>query len=228
MTHDPAQLERVELSSLCIGRVYVHAATTKPVAPPTLHQPDRFDERSLVESARGDADAFAELYRRYVDKIYRYALRRSGSQIVAEDVTSATFEKALRGLPGYRWKPPGIGPWLFRIASNELVNVYRGDSRQARAVRSVASEASAARVVSDADLPDESLLSALGRIRPRYQRALTLRFFADLSNEEAAAAMGVSRRTMAVIVHRAAAALRRELESSAVADHERTRSEGSA
>jgi len=64
------------------------------------------------------------------------------------------------------------------------------------------------------DSVDEELLAALARIRPRYQRALTLRYFADLTNEEAAAAMGVSRTTMAVVVHRGAAALRRELESA--------------
>ena len=51
-------------------------------------------------------------------------MREPGSRTIAEDVTSATFEKALRGLERYRWREPGIGPWLFRIASNELVDVY--------------------------------------------------------------------------------------------------------
>ena len=67
--------------------------------------------------------------------------------------------------------------------------------------------------VSDVDLGDEGLRAALAMIRPRYREALTLRYFADLTNEEAAAAMRVSRRTMAVIVHRGLAALRRSLEA---------------
>ena len=191
------------------------AATTQSVAPPTLPPHGQFDERELVELARRDANAFAELYRRYVERIYAYAYRRSGSETVAEDVTSATFEKALRGLDRYRWREPGIGPWLFRIASKEFVNHHRGVARQERVVRLLqqAAEPGIDQNVSDVDLGDEGLRSALATIRPRYQEALTLRYFADLTNEEAAAAMRVSRRTMAVIVHRGLAALRRSLEA---------------
>ncbi len=191
------------------------AATTQSVAPTTFPPHDPFDERELVERARGDANAFAELYRRYVERIHGYAYRRSGSQTVAEDVTSATFEKALRGLDRYRWREPGIGPWLFRIASNEFANHHRGVARQDRVVRSLqqAAQPEIEQNMSEVDLGDDGLRSALATIRPRYQEALTLRYFADLTNEEAAAAMGVSRRTMAVIVHRGVAALRRSLEA---------------
>jgi RNA polymerase sigma-70 factor (ECF subfamily) len=174
---------------------------------------DRFDERSLVEAARTDPNAFAELYRRHVDRIYRYAFRRSQSQSVAEDVTSATFEKALKGLPSFRWTEPGIAPWLFRIASNELANHYRGAQRHARAAQSLAEATLTEPAVGfEPDPGHDLLLAALASIKPRYQRALSLRYFADLSNEEAAAAMGVTRATMAVIVHRSAAALRKALD----------------
>lgn len=183
---------------------------------------DRFDERALVESARTDADAFAELYRLYVERIHAYAYRRSGSRAVAEDVTSATFEKALRGLARYRWREPGIGPWLFRIAANELTNDHRRRGRQRRVERRLAVVTSsfdpgdfAAQIETSSELR-----AALDAIPPRYQRALSLRYLADLSNEEAASAMGLTRPTMAVLVHRALAALRRAIE-----DH---RSQGAA
>lgn len=187
--------------------------TTWP--PPTLPAPDQSDERELVELARQDPNAFAELYRRYVERIHAYAFRRSGSRTVAEDVTSATFEKALRGLGGYRWREPGIGPWLFRIASNEFANHHRGITRQERVVQSLhqTRHPTASHQVTEVHGGDDGLRAALASLRPRYQRALTLRYFADLTNEEAAAAMGVSRRTMAVIVHRGMVALRRTLEA---------------
>lgn len=193
------------------------APGTKPTVLnplPSVSNFDRFDERSLVEAARQDPNAFAALYRRYVERIHGYAFRRSNSRAIAEDVTSATFEKALRGLSSYRWREPGIGPWLFRIASNELVDVYRRSDRQDRIAARV--QTSQPRFTSDdmgAVDTGEEVRAALADISPRYQRALTLRFFAELSNEEAAAAMGVSRRTMAVVVHRASAALRRSLEA---------------
>src|SRR5207302_1712794 len=57
----------------------------------------------------------------------------------------------------------------------------------------------------------ERVLVALGGLSPRYQEALSLRFMCGLSPGEAAAALGCSRGTLAVVVHRALGALRREL-----------------
>ena len=195
------------------------ATRTKPSKVRDAANADRFDERSLVESARHDANAFAQLYRHYVDRIHGYAFRRTQSVALAEDVTAATFEKALRNLHRYRWREPGIGPWLFRIASNELVDQQRRLAKEQRMHQhleagQVTAFAGAATGGEDAWASgelDAGLRAALDAISPRYQRALGLRFLADLSNEEAAAAMGVSRSTMAVLVHRARAALRKQL-----------------
>lgn len=175
-----------------------------------------FDERKLVEAARHDPDAFAALYRRYVQRIHGFAYRRSGSVSIAEDVTSATFEKALENLTSFTWREPGIGPWLFRIAANELTNVYRRQQRGERTARRLALVTATdvdpgLRELEHIETTGE-VRQALDAISDRYQRALSLRYLAGLTNEEAAAAMGVSRRTMAVLVHRAAAALRRALE----------------
>ena len=51
----------------------------------------------------------------------------------------------------------------------------------------------------------------MDRLTPRYQQALSLRYLAGLTPDEAAAAMGTSKATMAVVVHRATRALRRAL-----------------
>ncbi len=65
--------------------------------------------------------------------------------------------------------------------------------------------------VGDRDAAAE-LLVAMDRLNPRYQQALALRYLAGMSAEEAALAMGVSKGTLAVVVHRAIRSLRRELE----------------
>ncbi|HUV28497.1 MAG TPA: sigma factor, partial [Anaerolineales bacterium] len=62
------------------------------------------DEQSLIEQASHDPQAFAALYDRYVEQIFLFALRRTGDRVLAEDVTSATFEKALRHLRSHGWK----------------------------------------------------------------------------------------------------------------------------
>ena len=180
---------------------------------------DPFDERTLVERARSDADAFAELYRRYVDRIHDFAHRRAGSREVAEDVTSATFEKALRSLPRFRWRPGGFAPWIFRIAANELADHFRRQGRRGGdRARRAADRLHDTVAVDDLDAVDEAdegevVRAALGDLNPRYQRALTLRYLADLEHADAARAMGVSPSLMAVLVHRATTALRKAVET---------------
>ena len=175
------------------------------------------DERELVARAVTDPEAFAVLYRRYVDPIYRFAYRRSGSREVAEDVTSATFEKALRGLDRFEWRQGGLRAWLYRIAANEVTDHHRRARRDSspagrRAMQLVSGEAPADAEPSFADVPVEQLRAALENINPRYQEALSLRYLAGLSAEETAAALGCNRATLAVVLQRAGRALRRQLE----------------
>ena len=176
-----------------------------------------YDERGLVELARSEPDAFAELYRRYVSRVYAFAYRRTSAPEVAEDITSAAFERALRNLGSFRWRPGGFGPWLFRIVANELVDHYRRTSRASsdrarRAEYGLLADRppDPADIVDDRDTASRAL-TAMNALNPRYQRALSLRYLSDLSADEAAAAMGTSKATMAVIVFRATRALRRAM-----------------
>lgn len=171
----------------------------------------------MVESARVDPQAFAELYRRYVTRVYAFAYRRTDSTAVAEDITSATFERALRSLGSFTWRSSGFGPWLFRIASNELVDHYRRTSRATseRALRAATAinpnrPVDPVEAIVDRDSVAE-LLDAMDRLNPRYQQALSLRYLSGLTSDEAAAAMGTSKATMAVVVFRATRALRRAM-----------------
>jgi len=74
------------------------------------------DDKSLAEAARIDPQVFATLYDRYVDRIYAYALRQVGEVSQAQDVTSATFEKALRNLRHQGWRGDSFLAWLYQIA----------------------------------------------------------------------------------------------------------------
>jgi hypothetical protein len=49
----------------------------------------------VAQAKQGDAQAFALLYRRYLDRIYDFAAHRLESEEAAEDVAQAVFEQAL-------------------------------------------------------------------------------------------------------------------------------------
>lgn len=176
------------------------------------------NEAALIERARqGDANAFAALYRHYLPQIYAFAYRRCASKEIAEDVTALVFEKAYRNLPRFEPRGGGFAAWLFRIAANQMNDHHRRAARPA----SERGQVAMSRLVNDSEDPIDDVVrdeessvvrEALDRIKPRYRKALALRYLSGLSNEEAAEAMGVSRSTMAVLVHRSLKALKRELE----------------
>jgi RNA polymerase sigma-70 factor (ECF subfamily) len=178
-------------------------------------------DRALAELAMSDPSAFAELYRRYVGLVFGLAYRRSGSREVAEEVASATFEHAWRAMPTFRWRGGGFRAWLIRIALTEVAVWYRSNDRSNRPrAQMVLREMAQETLFADFDTSDglygsedvELVRRALTELRPRYQEAIAIRYFAELSHEEAAEAMGCSKAVLAVTLHRALGALRKKVE----------------
>ncbi len=91
------------------------------VSPPGI---DPGSDAELVARAKGDAQAFAELYRRYVDIIYRYCYRRLGDRTATEDATSEIFTKAFTGIARFR-ETSSFRSWLFSIAHNTVSDSFR-------------------------------------------------------------------------------------------------------
>lgn len=72
---------------------------------------------------------FGNIYEEYFDKLYSYIFFRINNELVAEDLVSQVFFKALRNQSSYdssKWK---ISTWLFTIASNLLIDYYRKDEQ---------------------------------------------------------------------------------------------------
>jgi RNA polymerase sigma-70 factor, ECF subfamily len=83
-------------------------------------------ERTLVQRATaGDREAFAELYDRFVERIYRYIYYKIGCKADAQDLTAQVFLKALEAIGNYRWTGRPFDAWLYRIAHNAIVDYYR-------------------------------------------------------------------------------------------------------
>ncbi|MCB0954770.1 MAG: sigma-70 family RNA polymerase sigma factor [Ilumatobacter sp.] len=179
-------------------------------------------ERPLVDLARRDRDAFAELYRRHVQAVHAFARRRTGSAADAEDVTAVTFERALRSLHRYDPARGSFIAWLYRIATNEIIDQARRrrrrDTPRNQAILHLVTTgegADAADPAADTLLGaegDGQLLAALDTLNTRYNTVLSLRFIAGLDVADVAAHLGVTPGNCAVLTHRALAALRRRLE----------------
>jgi RNA polymerase sigma factor (sigma-70 family) len=95
---------------------------------------DRADEALLV-AGRRDAEAFGLFYRRRVDAVLAFFLRRTGDRELAADLTAETFAAALAALPRYRPQHSAALAWLFTIAHRKMVDSIRRGRVEDRARR---------------------------------------------------------------------------------------------
>jgi RNA polymerase sigma-70 factor, ECF subfamily len=167
-------------------------------------------ERTLVARAREDGGAFAELYDFYLPRVYGFVYRRVQDRCVAEDLTSMTFQRALENVRRSDFRNESFGGWLYRVASNVVVDHVRRDRRHVpigdldlfEEPRDPALDALAAA------LDRDQLRRALQGLSNSHQEVLVLRFYDDLDLTEICAVLGCSREALAVRLHRALRALR--------------------
>lgn len=79
------------------------------------------DEELLRQMRAGDEEAFVLLYRRWQGGVYRFALRMSGSEAVAEDVTQEVFIVLMKNPARYDAARGSLSTWLFGIARNQVL-----------------------------------------------------------------------------------------------------------
>jgi RNA polymerase sigma-70 factor (ECF subfamily) len=105
-------------------------ASRRPAQQPG---PQTADERLLVEAAQADLSKFDVLYELHFDRIYFFIVSRVHDRTIAEDLTSEVFHKALANLPNYQWRGTPFSAWLFRIASNAIVDHFKRSDREQQA-----------------------------------------------------------------------------------------------
>ena len=149
------------------------------------------DERLARLAAAGHERAFAVVYQRYHQPLYRYCRSILRNDADAQDALQSTFAAAFAAL-GRGQRDAPIRPWLFRIAYNEAVSALR--RRQPTAELSAASGACTTstedRVAERAEL--RMLLRDLHKLSERQRSALVMRELSGLSHEEIAIALGTS------------------------------------
>jgi RNA polymerase sigma-70 factor (ECF subfamily) len=92
------------------------------------------DARLMLRYRDGDADAFAALYARHKDPLYRYLLRQVRNAGAAADLFQEVWSRliATRGRYEARAK---FATYLFRIAHNCAMDFFRRDLRLQHAAR---------------------------------------------------------------------------------------------
>lgn len=172
------------------------------------------DEKGLIKRAqRNDPGAFAEIYERHFDMIYRYVYLRVGTQMEAEDLTQQVFLKAHQSISSYQWKGAPFSSWLFRIAHNQVIDYHRkGAKVQMTSLEMpvAASNPDPSEIV-EHEMDVERVKQAMGSLTELQQEVISLRFAGELSTKEAAKLMGKSEGAIKALQHSALTALRKAL-----------------
>ncbi|MDZ5622691.1 sigma-70 family RNA polymerase sigma factor [Nocardioides bizhenqiangii] len=151
----------------------------------------------LVELARGgDADAFGLLYDHYQPSIYRFLYYRTRSVVVAEDLTSETFFRALRNMASFRWQGKDFGAWLMTIARNLATDHFKaGRTRLEMTTEDMGQHddtTDGPETAVLASLTNEILLEALTELPNEQKDCLVMRFLQGMSIAETAQVLGRS------------------------------------
>ncbi len=169
------------------------------------------DEKTLVaRAAKHDAEAFARLYDRYVDKIYKYINYKAG-RTNAEDLTSQVFLKSWAAVGDYHVTQRPFSAWLFRIAHNLVVDYFR-TQRDTISLDEypIGSETSDdVEELAEHHLDSETLRQAMKRLTEDQQQVVILKFIVGYSTDEVAHLLNKHPAAVRALQHRALISLER-------------------
>jgi RNA polymerase sigma-70 factor (ECF subfamily) len=171
------------------------------------------DAELVARAKTGETEAFAALYQRYFDPIYRYLRSKAASERDAEDLAETVFLRAFQALPRYHERGWPFSAYLSQVARNLLTDSYRS-SRLEVPLEQMDVMTAAERPVEQADEARERaehLSRGLNGLAPDHQEVIRLRVLLGLPTQEAAAWMGRSQGAIRVLLFRALRELRKRL-----------------
>ncbi|MBI4674851.1 MAG: sigma-70 family RNA polymerase sigma factor [Chloroflexi bacterium] len=161
-----------------------------------------------LTTAKFDVDWNA-VYQRELPRIYNYFRYRLGNNALAEDLTSATFEKAWRARERYRRDRSRFSTWLFTIARNVATDHLRTRRLEVSLdhVRAYPSPGSPHETFArQAEL--QQLGALLAQLPDRDRELVALKYGAQLNNREIAKHIGMSESNVGTTLHRIVTKLR--------------------
>ena len=136
---------------------------------------------------------FERLYADHAQRLFGFLVYRTGDRSLAEDLVADTFEAAYRARSRFDRRRASERTWLYTIALNLLRDQGRRRSAQSRAYERTAGDESLGEPQSERALErvlerDRIMRSLAGLSEPERE-CVALRFGADLSLKEIAAAL---------------------------------------
>jgi RNA polymerase sigma factor (sigma-70 family) len=149
------------------------------------------DERLTRRAVGGDERAFAAIFRRYHQPLYRFCLAIVGNRDDAQEALQNAMVKVMRALPGEERRIE-LKPWLYRIAHNESIDLLR--RRRATQELDVEQIGPGYGLAEDAAARERlrALIADLKELPERQREVLVMRELGGLGFDEIGIALGTS------------------------------------
>ncbi|MFW0837829.1 MAG: RNA polymerase sigma factor [Candidatus Komeilibacteria bacterium] len=174
---------------------------------------DKLTDKLLILKARlGDKSAFANIYNKYVSRLYRFAYYKTSNKEMAEDLVSQTFlkmwEKILVG-----GQIRSLQALLYQILRNLIIDYYRSRQRTELPLSyDLQDEGQDATDRIHAHIDRQLIKKALGLMNnDDYREVVILRYIEGLSVSEVAKILDKSNNNITTISHRALQELKKIL-----------------
>ncbi len=171
-------------------------------------------ERDLVErAAAGNVEAFEELYRVNVGRVYALCLRMAGDPTLAEELAQEAFVRAWQKLGSFRGAS-AFSTWLHRVTVNVVLGHRRSATRREARVRAVGGDFPhdvAGRQPGTAESID--LERAISSLPEGARMVFILHDVEGFRHREISRSMGIAVGTSKAQLHRARKLLRKALTS---------------
>lgn len=169
-------------------------------------------DRELMERVKqGELELLSTLFERHQRRLFNFFLRLTPNRSAAEDLVQEVFVRMLKYRGSFR-DGAEFSPWMFTLARNAAVDLYR-----ARPELEVQADPEAPEPAAPLEHPVESLErrereamleAALGRLPHDRRELLMMARFGEMKYDAIAEALGVSVGAIKVRVHRAMKELR--------------------
>lgn len=151
-----------------------------------------------------------------LDEVYRYLLMLTADPALADDLTGATFEKALKVWRRYDPRRSAPTTWLCAIARTTALDHFRAESRRRRREERYAAEQPGTAELAGSGLSPE-LETAVASLSAGEREVLALRVVLELDAEETARVLGISRSAGSMRLARALTKLEERMAADALA-----------
>jgi len=171
---------------------------------------------AVIEACQqGDRDAFRRLFERHQDRVYSVAFYFfGGDEATAADVTQQVFLKLFTRIGQFRGEAE-FTTWLQRLTTNACVDEQRKRRRVQQLDEGLELYGPRGRGAPEESLRraevSRSVKSAVAALKPKLRAVMLLKYFEEMSYEEIAEVLGLSKGTVASRLNRGHKALARRL-----------------